>query len=1044
MHATTPRVLTALLLALAALPTDAAAQRVPGLLAILSVEIVLVGEPLPGPASTGIVLSTSDGMTTVKLDSAAMFSTVLASDGRQQPCPGVTRDGCVGEILVTGRVPDPRSFTPEFTVSADGAPAGTVPTFSGDCRAGGGIDLLPGSENTCRVTFARYETGKDGPTAVVVVTKHWDPTRPPGTLPDGTLTLYAESDGSESGRIALSDLHTDPLWVAGVAADARFGPAPSLVETIDAAGWLGIVGGQCEGDSKDDVVIAGRALLCEVANVALEATVENPNRVLRIEAATLGTQPGSPETASFRVTMTDGQSVDLHAKQMFGPNLLADGRQEPCSGLTSVGCVGDVGLTDITALPTKYETGFAVDVTSKPAGTIPTFAGECAPDDIDFGRRAICRVTFVYPDESPVDASAVVSLNVEWDNSRPAGPLPSGHVALNIGNLGEVARVPLSLLNDDREYELGVFVETFAGFAVVEQFDAPGWFGFVQPPCTGAGINDRLRPGTRTRCTVRNVVPEVAVKEANALMRIETTVIGAPLATVPAVTFKIADANGVMASLETHQMLLSDPPSGAPEPCPGLGAAVCIGDVALKGVTLDHGTFGSFSIGMDQIPGRIATFSGDCRPNGRFDLAPGQFLTCRITFVHFDAGPADANAAIRLTKRWDTSRPGSLPQAVLTLSDGSGSQKFADVSTKELGDDGEFILGVALQQASHVQLSETTETTGWLPVVIRGDCNRASDPLAQLTAGRLMECEVLNVAVEATPRVTASLGSASVVEGQSATRLVTIPVALSASPLLPVQLTYATSNGTATAPGDYTAKSGTLTIAAGQASASITISVIGDVLGEPNETFSVVLTSAAGAVIADATGVITIVNDDDTTPPTIATKGDIIVETRSVPIAVPYVNPKATDLIDGEVAVSCQARSGSSFTYGSTVVRCTSVDRNGNQALSTFNIVVRTPTTTGAVTNPGNGTALTQVSPGRRVRVSAGGFAPGSSLNLSWMAPDDVTIAIETAKVGADGRFDISVKVPQSAPLGAGQMTAVGVDAAGAEFVRGWVLQIVE
>jgi hypothetical protein len=78
------------------------------------------------------------------------------------------------------------------------------------------------------------------------------------------------------------------------------------------------------------------------------------------------------------------------------------------------------------------------------------------------------------------------------------------------------------------------------------------------------------------------------------------------------------------------------------------------------------------------------------------------------------------------------------------------------------------------------------------------------------------------------------------------------------------------------------------------------------------------------------------------------------------------------------------------------------------------------------------------------VRVGAGGFAPGSVVDLRWLAPDDVTIGIGTASVGPDGRFDITVKVPQAAPLATGQMTAVGVDVAGAEFVRGWILLIEE
>jgi hypothetical protein len=74
---------------------------------------------------------------------------------------------------------------------------------------------------------------------------------------------------------------------------------------------------------------------------------------------------------------------------------------------------------------------------------------------------------------------------------------------------------------------------------------------------------------------------------------------------------------------------------------------------------------------------------------------------------------------------------------------------------------------------------------------------------------------------------------------------------------------FATSNGTAIAPGDYTATSGTLTFAPGQTTAVISVTVKGDQNVEPNETFSVMLSNnSSNTEIGDATGVGTILNDD--------------------------------------------------------------------------------------------------------------------------------------------------------------------------------------
>jgi chitinase len=78
-----------------------------------------------------------------------------------------------------------------------------------------------------------------------------------------------------------------------------------------------------------------------------------------------------------------------------------------------------------------------------------------------------------------------------------------------------------------------------------------------------------------------------------------------------------------------------------------------------------------------------------------------------------------------------------------------------------------------------------------------------------------------------------------------------------------VTVHYATANGTAKTPSDYQARSGTLTIAAGATSANIAVPIVGDTVREPNETFTMVLSSpSANARFVDAQGTGTIVNND--------------------------------------------------------------------------------------------------------------------------------------------------------------------------------------
>jgi glucose/arabinose dehydrogenase len=74
---------------------------------------------------------------------------------------------------------------------------------------------------------------------------------------------------------------------------------------------------------------------------------------------------------------------------------------------------------------------------------------------------------------------------------------------------------------------------------------------------------------------------------------------------------------------------------------------------------------------------------------------------------------------------------------------------------------------------------------------------------------------------------------------------------------------FATSNGTAIAGADYTARTGTLNFDAGQATKTISIPILNDTIGESNEIFTLRLSSATGAILgSDAKSTITILDND--------------------------------------------------------------------------------------------------------------------------------------------------------------------------------------
>jgi len=81
-----------------------------------------------------------------------------------------------------------------------------------------------------------------------------------------------------------------------------------------------------------------------------------------------------------------------------------------------------------------------------------------------------------------------------------------------------------------------------------------------------------------------------------------------------------------------------------------------------------------------------------------------------------------------------------------------------------------------------------------------------------------------------------------------------------------VTFTFATANGSAIAGADYTAVDTVVTIPAGESRGSITVPILGDLIVEGNETFSVTFSDLVGAGLpggfASATRTGTIVNDD--------------------------------------------------------------------------------------------------------------------------------------------------------------------------------------
>jgi len=129
-----------------------------------------------------------------------------------------------------------------------------------------------------------------------------------------------------------------------------------------------------------------------------------------------------------------------------------------------------------------------------------------------------------------------------------------------------------------------------------------------------------------------------------------------------------------------------------------------------------------------------------------------------------------------------------------------------------------------------------------------------------------------------------SISDASVAEGNGGTSPLTFLVTLTGTPSGPVDVQFATSDGTATLAGlDYQAASGVITLSAASPSRTVTVLVSGDRTVEPDESLVVTLSTASGgAAIADSQGVGTIRNDDNA--PVLNPIGDLGARPELAPI----------------------------------------------------------------------------------------------------------------------------------------------------------------
>ena len=118
----------------------------------------------------------------------------------------------------------------------------------------------------------------------------------------------------------------------------------------------------------------------------------------------------------------------------------------------------------------------------------------------------------------------------------------------------------------------------------------------------------------------------------------------------------------------------------------------------------------------------------------------------------------------------------------------------------------------------------------------------------------------VDVLAQNTSPLTLSVADAEVAEAEGATLAFVVTVSPAGS--RETSVSYATSDGTATAGNDYTAASGRLIFAAGETSKTVSVPVLNDTHDEDAETLTLTLSRPAGATIDDGEATGTISNAD--------------------------------------------------------------------------------------------------------------------------------------------------------------------------------------
>ena len=290
---------------------------------------------------------------------------------------------------------------------------------------------------------------------------------------------------------------------------------------------------------------------------------------------------------------------------------------------------------------------------------------------------------------------------------------------------------------------------------------------------------------------------------------------------------------------------------------------------------------------------------------------------------------------------------GDAGQQVLSFTLTQSAVSGLDTTVSYTTVDGTASAGEDYTSSSGTATIAAGSTTATIQVNVSGDTLNEPDETLQVVLSAPQNASIadgtgVGTIVNNDSLPSLSIADASVTEGNAGQTSLSFTISLSAASGSDVTVDYATSDGTATAGSDYTASSGTATITAGQLQADISVPVLGDLVDEPDESFSLALTNVTGATLVDSSGNGLIADDDPEPQLSIAdaslTEGDSGQSNMVFTVSIDAVSGKAVSFdfatadgtaLSGEDYV---ASSGSTTILAGAVSTTIAVTINGDLA----------------------------------------------------------------------------------------------------------------